>query len=58
MQINNLGIDYIERRKGLIEAVTKEQVQAAAKRLLSAQPAILIVGPAKAEAEKTEGNKG
>jgi zinc protease len=58
LQINNLGIDYIERRKGLIEAVTKEQVQAAAKRLLSAQPAILIVGPAKAEAEKTEGKKG
>lgn len=52
LQINKLGPDYIEKRKGLIEAVTKADVQAAAKRLLLAEPAILIVGPKKAEEDK------
>ena len=52
LQINKLGSDYIEQRKGLIEAVTKADVQAAAKRLLLAEPAILIVGPKKAEEDK------
>jgi zinc protease len=53
LQINKLGSDYIERRKRLIEAVTAAEVQAAAKRLLLAEPAILIVGPA-----ETDGGKG
>ena len=46
LQIDKLGIDYMDRRKNEIEAVTKEDVQAVAKRLLSAEPAIMIVGPA------------
>ncbi|MCV3242276.1 M16 family metallopeptidase [Mesorhizobium sp. ZC-5] len=52
LQINKLGIDYIERRKGLIDAVTADQVQAAAKRLLLAEPAVLIIGPAQAKGDK------
>ncbi len=46
LQIDKLGIDYMDRRKSVIEAVTKADVQAVAKRLLSAEPAIMIVGPA------------
>jgi zinc protease len=49
LQIDKLGIDYITRRKGLIEAVTPAEVQAAAKRLLSAEPAVMIVGPQNGE---------
>lgn len=52
LQINKLGIDYIERRKGLIDAVTTAEVQAAAKRLLLAVPAVLIIGPAQAKGDK------
>jgi len=45
LQTENLGIDYIERRAGLIEAVTREQVAAAARRLLTVEPAVMLVGP-------------
>lgn len=46
IQDENLGKDYIDRRAGLIEAVTLDEVKAAARKLLEANPAILIVGPA------------
>jgi zinc protease len=52
LQIDKLGIDYVERRKGEIEAVTVADVQAVAKRLLLAEPAILILGPADPEGDK------
>lgn len=45
LQIDNLGIDYIQRRAGLIEAVTLNEVKAAAKRLLTTEPAVMVVGP-------------
>ncbi|ULJ74424.1 M16 family metallopeptidase [Rhizobium gallicum] len=45
IQMEDLGIDYIERRKQLIEAVTVEDVRSAARQLLSADPAVMIVGP-------------
>jgi zinc protease len=45
LQIDDLGIDYIQTRQAKIEAVTLDDVKAAAKKLLSAEPAILIVGP-------------
>jgi zinc protease len=45
LQKDKLGIDYIERRAALIDAVTLDQVKAAAKRLLSEEPAILVIGP-------------
>jgi zinc protease len=52
LQIEDLGIDYIDRRAGLINAVTVEDAKAAARKLLQAEPAILIVGGT------AEGNKG
>ena len=45
LQKDKRGIDYIERRAALIEAVTLDEVEAAAKRLLTAAPAILVIGP-------------
>lgn len=45
LQIEDLGIDYIDRRVELINAVTREQVFAAARRLLQAEPAIMVLGP-------------
>ncbi|ULJ74550.1 hypothetical protein [Rhizobium gallicum] len=45
IQMEDLGIDYIERRKQLIEAVTVEDVRSAARQLLSTDPAVMIVGP-------------
>ena len=35
IQLENLGIDYIDRRNGLIQAVTTADIQRAAKRFLS-----------------------
>ncbi|WP_244742396.1 MULTISPECIES: M16 family metallopeptidase [unclassified Mesorhizobium] len=46
LQLDDLGIDYIQRRAGLIDAVTLDDAKAAARRLLSADPAIMVVGPA------------
>lgn len=45
LQIEGLGIDYMQRRAGYIGAVTLEEVKAVAKKLLSAEPAVMIVGP-------------
>jgi zinc protease len=53
LQIEDLGIDYIDRRADLINSVTLEDAKAAARKLLAAEPAVLIVGPAVAD-----GNKG
>ncbi|WP_416361671.1 M16 family metallopeptidase [Mesorhizobium sp. AR02] len=44
-QLDKLGIDYIQRHAALIDQVTLDQVKAAAKKLLSPEPAIMIVGP-------------
>ncbi|MEQ9179704.1 MAG: insulinase family protein, partial [Nitratireductor sp.] len=46
LQVEDLGIDYIERREALIDAVDLDAVKEVAKRLLSAEPAVMIVGPA------------
>ncbi len=46
LQQEGLGRDYLDKRDGLINSVTLDQVKAVAKRLLSADPAILMVGPA------------
>mgnify|MGYP000885113834 CR=1 FL=1 len=50
LQKEKRGIDYIDKRVGLIEAVTLEGVKAAAQRLLQTEPAILVVGPKQAAA--------
>lgn len=57
LQIENLGVDYIERRAGLINAVTLEGARKAAQRLLRAEPAVLIVGPPAAGGSKAGGSK-
>lgn len=44
LQMENLGIDYLDRRTGLIGAVTLDQVRQAARELLTAEPAVLVVG--------------
>lgn len=46
LQEQKLGIDYIERRGELIDAVTLEKVKSAAKRILTLPPAIMVLGPA------------
>jgi zinc protease len=43
LQQQNLGIDYVERRNALVEAVTLEQVKAQAKRLLHPDRLIVTV---------------
>jgi zinc protease len=44
MQLDNLGIDYIDRRAGLIEAVTLADTRRVAKRLLDAGLLVTVVG--------------
>jgi len=45
MQSEGLGIDYVERRNGLIEAVTVEDIRRVAKRLLRPEAlSIVVVG--------------
>jgi zinc protease len=44
MQIDNLGIDYIDRRTSLIEAVTLADTRRVAKRLLDAGLLVTVVG--------------
>ena len=46
IQLDDLGIDYIEKRNSLIEAVTLEDVKRIARRLLGGvSPAVVTVGP-------------
>jgi zinc protease len=44
LQLDNLGIDYIERRPGLIDAVTLADAKRVAKRLLDGGLLITVVG--------------
>ncbi len=44
MQVDNLGIDYIERRDGLIDAVTLADSRRVAKRLLDGGLLVTVVG--------------
>jgi len=44
MQLDNLGIDYIDRRASLIEAVTLADTRRVAKRLLEAGLLVTVVG--------------
>jgi zinc protease len=45
LQEQDLGIDYMERREALIDSVTLDQVKAVSRKLLLAEPALLVVGP-------------
>ncbi len=44
MQVDNLGIDYIDRRSAMIDAVTLEDARRIAKRLLDGGLAVNVVG--------------
>ena len=56
IQLDDLGIDYIDRRNGLIEAVTLEDVKRVAKRLLDGGILVTVVGrPQDANAGKQGG---
>lgn len=48
IQIDDLGIDYMDRRASIIDAVTLDQVKAAAVKLLSVEPTVMTVGPKQA----------
>lgn len=52
LQLNKLGIDYMDRRADLINGVTLDEVKAVARKLLSVQPAVMIVGPAFVDGSK------
>jgi zinc protease len=52
LQLNKLGIDYMDRRADLINGVTLDEVKAVARKLLSVNPAVMIVGPALADGSK------
>lgn len=52
LQMDGLGIDYIQRRVALINGVTLEEVKAAARKLLTVEPAVLVVGPPLADGSK------
>lgn len=43
MQVSNLGIDYLDRRNGLVEAVSKADVDQIAKRLLKTDNLITVI---------------
>ncbi len=55
LQVEELGIDYMNRRADIINAVTREDAAAAAKKLLSTEPAVLILGP-QAKDDAKDGN--
>lgn len=44
LQTDNLGIDYVDKRNKLIEAVTLDDVRRAAQRLLAAPAGVVMVG--------------
>lgn len=43
MQVNDLGIDYLEKRNGFIEAVTIEDLKAVAARLYDPDNLLTVV---------------
>jgi len=47
MQTEGLGIDYLQKREELINAVTLDDVKAVARQLLGVEPTVVVVGPAK-----------
>jgi len=45
IQVDDLGIDYIDKRNGLIEKVTIDDIRRVAARLFAAPPTVVTVGP-------------
>jgi zinc protease len=55
IQLDDLGIDYIERRNDLIESVTLEDVKRVAKRLLGGGILVTVVGQPQGEKAAQQG---
>jgi len=55
IQLDNLGIDYIEKRNGLMDAVTIEDARRAARRLAAGGMLVTVVGQPKGLASKEPG---
>jgi zinc protease len=55
IQLDNLGIDYIDRRNGLIDKVALDDIKRVAKRLLDGGILVTVVGRAQDSAAKKEG---
>ena len=53
IQLDELGIDYIDKRNGLVEAVTLADVRRVAKRLLEGNLLVTVVGRPQAAAAKS-----
>lgn len=45
LQVDKLGIDYMQRRAELINAVTLDDVKAVARKLLTVEPSVMVLGP-------------
>jgi zinc protease len=58
IQIDKLGIDYIERRAGLIDAVTLSDAKRVAKRLLDSGLLVTVVGRPEGVTSKDGDTKG
>jgi zinc protease len=56
MQLANLGMDYIERRSALIDAVTLDDARRVAKRMLGPGLLITVAGRPLDIASKATGN--
>jgi zinc protease len=55
MQLDDLGIDYIERRPALIDAVTLDDTRRVAKRLLESSLLVTVVGKPQGVTSKVPG---
>jgi zinc protease len=55
IQLDDLGIDYVDRRNGLIDAVTLDDAKRAAKRLAEGGMFVTVVGRAKQIGGKDSG---
>lgn len=44
LQIEDLGIDYIDRRAQLVDEVTLDEVRAVAEKLFATEPSVMILG--------------
>lgn len=57
LQRQSLGIDYMQRRAALINAVTLDDTKVAARKLLTVKPGVLVIGET-AAATASVGGKG
>jgi zinc protease len=55
IQIDDMGIDYIDRRSAMIDAVTLADTQRVAKRLLGGGLLVTVVGPPPATPVRNQG---